>query len=303
MNRKIRQLAVALIACYIALFAALNYWQVSREEQLESQPDNTRQLIRDFDKPRGPIVTADGVIVARSVPAEADSDVKFVRQYPTGDLFANVTGYHTFGLGSTQIERTRTDVLTGSTAVQQVRALPALLGGDADTSGSILLTLREDLQQVAKFLLGPREGSIVVLETATGAVRAMWSYPSFDPNLIANPDYDAAFAALTDASGRPPRSAARQRLPAAVHAGLDVQGLHHRRRARRRRGQSRKRLPRRARVRPAADDRPDRELRGDDLRRRLRDGVREKLQHAVRPNRRRPRARALHRRDGAMGVR
>jgi peptidoglycan glycosyltransferase len=25
----------------------------------------------------------------------------------------------------------------------------------------------------------------------------MWSYPSFDPNLIANPDYDAAFAALT----------------------------------------------------------------------------------------------------------
>ncbi|HEX4981808.1 MAG TPA: hypothetical protein VFV63_08925, partial [Ilumatobacteraceae bacterium] len=71
MNRKIRQLAVALIACYVALFAALNYWQVSREEQLESQPDNTRQLIRDFDKPRGPIVTADGVIVARSVPAEA----------------------------------------------------------------------------------------------------------------------------------------------------------------------------------------------------------------------------------------
>ena len=44
MNRKIRQLAVALIACYVALFAALNYWQVNREEQLESQPDNTRKL-------------------------------------------------------------------------------------------------------------------------------------------------------------------------------------------------------------------------------------------------------------------
>jgi peptidoglycan glycosyltransferase len=196
-NRKIRQLAAALIACYVTLFAALNYWQVSREEQLETQPDNTRQLIRDFDKPRGPIITADGVIVAQSLPAEGDSDVKFTRRYPTGDLFANVTGYHTFGLGSTQVERTRTEVLTGSTSVQQVRAIPALLGGDADTSGSIRLTLREDLQQVAKFLLGPREGSIVVLETATGAVRAMWSYPSFDPNLIANPDYDAAFDALT----------------------------------------------------------------------------------------------------------
>ena len=142
-NRKIRQLAVALIACYVALFVALNYWQVNREEQLESQPDNTRQLLRDFDKPRGPIVTADGVIVARSVPAEADSDVKFVRQYPTGDLFANVTGYHTFALGSTQVERTRTEILTGSTAEQQLRAIPALLGGDADTSGSIQLTLAQ----------------------------------------------------------------------------------------------------------------------------------------------------------------
>jgi peptidoglycan glycosyltransferase len=202
-NRKIRQLAVALIACYVALFAALNYWQVSREEQLESQPDNTRKLIREFDKPRGQIVTADGVIAARSVPAEADSDVKFVRQYPTGDLFANVTGYHTFALGSTQVERTRTDILTGSTSVQQLRAIPALLGGDPDTSGSIRLTLREDLQQTAKFLLGPREGSIVVLETATGAVRAMWSFPSYDPNLIANPDYDAAFAALTELQADP----------------------------------------------------------------------------------------------------
>jgi peptidoglycan glycosyltransferase len=202
-NTKIRQLAVALIACYITLFAALNYWQVNREEQLESQPDNTRQLLRDFDKPRGPIVTADGVIVARSVPAEADSDVKFVRQYPTGDLFANVTGYHTFALGSTQIERTRTEILTGSTAVQQLRAIPALLGGEADTSGSIQLTLRHDLQEAAKFLLGEREGSIVVLEPATGAVRAMWSYPGFDPNLIANPDYDAAFAALTELQADP----------------------------------------------------------------------------------------------------
>jgi penicillin-binding protein A len=202
-NSKIRQLAAALIACYVALFAALNYWQVNREEQLESQPDNTRKLIREFDKPRGQIVTADGVIVARSVPAEADSDVKFVRQYPTGDLFANVTGYHTFALGSTQVERTRTEILTGSTAVQQLRAIPALLGGDPDTSGSIRLTLRDDLQQTAKFLLGPREGSIVVLETATGAVRAMWSYPSYDPNLIADPDYDAAFAALTELQADP----------------------------------------------------------------------------------------------------
>ena len=31
----------------------------------------------------------------------------------------------------------------------------------------------------------------------------MWSYPSYDPNLIADPDYDAAFAALTELQADP----------------------------------------------------------------------------------------------------
>ena len=52
------------------------------------------------------------------------------------------------------------------------------------------MALRSDLQQVAKDALGNRQGSVVVIEPATGAVRAMWSFPSYDPNLIANPDFD-----------------------------------------------------------------------------------------------------------------
>lgn len=203
MNRSIRQLALGLMAGYIALFVMLNYWQVGQTEELASQPENTRALIREFNRPRGPIVSADGVVLARSVPAEGASSVDFVRQYPTGDLFANVTGYHTFGLGSTQIERTHSAVLTGSTTRQQILALPGLVSGQTDTSGSVRLTMRHDLQQVAKFLLGEREGSIVLLDPRTGAVLAMWSYPTFDPNLVADPNYDAAFATLTELQADP----------------------------------------------------------------------------------------------------
>jgi peptidoglycan glycosyltransferase len=198
MNRRIRQLAVVLIGLYVVLFAALNYWQVNRTEELAAQPGNTRALIRQFDTPRGPIVTADGVVVARSVQAPGDSDVTYQRQYPTGDLFAHITGYHTFGLGSTQLERTESDVLTGDTFTQQVRAIEDLLGRSNDNSGEIRLTLREDMQAVAKYLLGEREGSIVLMEIETGAVVSMWSYPSFDPNRVADPDYDAAFDYLTE---------------------------------------------------------------------------------------------------------
>ena len=201
MNTQIRRLALGLVALYIALFATLNYWQVGRREDLADQPDNTRQLLREFDKPRGPIVTADGVVIAQSFPAPAGSDVDFLREYPTGDLFAHISGYHTFGLGSTQLERTESEVLTGSTAEQELRGLPAALGGNPDNSGTVQITLRNDLQEAAKFALGPREGTIVMLEPASGKVLALWSYPSYDPNLIANPDYDAAFDALSELQG------------------------------------------------------------------------------------------------------
>ena len=198
MNRQIRQLAGALIVLYVVLFAAMNYWQVNRTEELASEPGNTRALIRQFDTPRGPIVTADGVVAARSVQAPGDSDVKFIRTYPTGDLFAHVTGYYTFGLGASQLEQTRSGVLTGDTFTQQVRALEDIFSRNNDNSGELRLTLREDMQAVAKFLLGPREGSIVLMEIETGAVTAMWSYPSFDPNLVADPDYETAFDYVTE---------------------------------------------------------------------------------------------------------
>jgi peptidoglycan glycosyltransferase len=197
-NRKIRQLAGALIALYIVLFAALNYWQVNRTEELASEPGNTRALIRQFDTPRGPIITADGVVAARSVQAPGDSDVKFIRTYPTGDLLAHITGYYTFGLGATQLEQTKSGVLSGDTFTQQVRALDDIFSRNNDNSGELRLTVREDMQAVAKFLLGPREGSVVLMEVETGAVTAMWSYPSFDPNLVADTDYEAAFDYVTE---------------------------------------------------------------------------------------------------------
>jgi peptidoglycan glycosyltransferase len=197
-NRQIRQLAGVMIVLYVLLFAAMNYWQVDRTEELASEPGNTRALIRQFDTPRGPIITSDGVVVARSVQAPGDLDVKFQRQYPTGDLFAHITGYYTFGLGATQLEQSRSDVLTGDTFTQQVRALENLFSRTNDNSGELRLTLRDDMQNVAKFLLGPREGSIVLMEVETGAVTAMWSYPSFDPNLVADPDYEAAFEYVTE---------------------------------------------------------------------------------------------------------
>ena len=68
MNRKIRQLAAALMVLYVVLFVAMNYWQVGRESELNAMSGNTRAIRREFSRPRGEIVSADGTVAARSVP-------------------------------------------------------------------------------------------------------------------------------------------------------------------------------------------------------------------------------------------
>jgi peptidoglycan glycosyltransferase len=198
-NRQIRQLAVGLLACYALLFVALNYWQVGQKEELDANIENTRQVRREFNKPRGPIVTADGIVAAFSVPnpdpnAEFDRD----REYPTEDVLSQITGYFTLNFGATQLEREYGDVLTGSTTEQQVRSLTDLLSSDADNSGSVELTVRHDLQNIAKFFLGGRTGSVVVVEIETGAIRAMYSNPSYDPNTFVTAPFEEAQDTITE---------------------------------------------------------------------------------------------------------
>ena len=70
MNRQIRKVGIALILCYVALFVQLNLVQVFRADELNAHPDNPRAVQREFNRPRGDIVTADGVLLAETVDVE-----------------------------------------------------------------------------------------------------------------------------------------------------------------------------------------------------------------------------------------
>ncbi|MFM8649084.1 MAG: peptidoglycan D,D-transpeptidase FtsI family protein [Actinomycetota bacterium] len=186
MNQRIRRLALALMGLFAILFVQLNVIQVSRKTSLDDDQRNTRQPVRDFNEPRGDIVTADGVVVAFSERRD-DSGHPWQRVYPEGELFADVTGYFTFAYGATQVERVANDVLAGRTAQQQIQGIASLFDG-ADTTGSVELTLDSRIQEAARSALGDREGSVVVVDVQTGAVKAMWSSPSYDPNYVATHD-------------------------------------------------------------------------------------------------------------------
>ena len=185
MNQRIRRFAVVLIVLYVILFAQLNFIQVGQKSTLEADTRNTRQTVRDFNDPRGDIRTSDGVVIATSVRNEAGSEFDWQRKYPEGDLYSAITGYFTFGYGATQIEKVQNDVLAGRTIEQQIKGFRSLFNGE-NTTGTVETTIDADIQQAAKDALGNREGSVVVIEPATGAVKAMWSSPTYNANFVAD---------------------------------------------------------------------------------------------------------------------
>ncbi len=207
-DRPLKHVTVVLLLCFCALFAQLNRIQVFQAEELKDDTSNTRTVQRDFSRPRGPIVTSDGVVVARSITVDGPFGIE--RQYPEGDLYAHVAGYLSFTVGADGVERSYNDELTGRTPALELSSLAQVLG-DAETTGEVVLTLRDDLQRVAKEQLGNRPGSVVALDPRSGAVLAMWSAPSFDPNPLASQDgatANAAYAALLEQEDNPLRSRA-----------------------------------------------------------------------------------------------
>nr|MDQ3643158.1 penicillin-binding transpeptidase domain-containing protein [Actinomycetota bacterium] len=194
MNTQIRRLGVVLIVLFSALFIQLNYLQVIKADDLNNHPANSRAVVRDFSQPRGVIQTADGAVVAQSVPS--NNAFKLQRQYPLGPLFAHVTGYFSFTYGSEGVEKEYNDALTGK--VSQGSFNPRDLLVDRDKTGNVTLTISKGLQELAAAQLGERKGSVVALDPRTGAILALVDYPTYDPSTLASHDQDSVRAAWSE---------------------------------------------------------------------------------------------------------
>jgi penicillin-binding protein A len=191
MSRQISKLGIGLLVCFLVLFVQLNRVTVFDAQRLKDHPQNNRAILRDFDAPRGTIVTADEVVVAVSEPTPEGSRFTRQRRYPEGDLFAHAVGYFSLNLGATGVEDTYNAELAGRTADLSFRSLDDLFV-DRERVGDLRLTLRADVQRLARELLGERQGSVVAVDPRTGELLALWSWPSFDPNVLASHDFRLA---------------------------------------------------------------------------------------------------------------
>lgn len=138
-------------------------------------------------------------------------DAEFVRNYPKGELFAQVIGYTsrinekemnafteeqlrkysgTHAIGKVGIEKSYEDVLLGEVGSQNVetnargRVMRILDKEDPKQGADIHLHLDLRLQETAVAALRGRRGAVVALDVKTGGVLAAVSNPSFDPNLF-----------------------------------------------------------------------------------------------------------------------
>ncbi len=190
MNRQIRKMGIVLALLFSLLFLQLNNIQVLQAHKLANAPANPRVASRLYDQPRGDVSTADGVVIARSVPTH---DIyHFLRQYPNGPLYADITGYFSLIYGTWGVESSYDSYLTSH--IQPVRNL-----SDVITAGSgpddITLTIDSVLQGEARSALGGETGAVVALDPRTGAILAMYANPTYDPNALASHNREAVMSA------------------------------------------------------------------------------------------------------------
>ncbi len=193
MNRPIRVLAVACGVLFLALLLNVNYVQFLQADDLNARQGNRRVIDEEFSRERGPILVT-GTPIARSVPSDDDYD--FQREYPSPQLYSNLTGYYSYEFGGSDLENSQNGILSGSDPRLFVNRVVDLLGSDQPTGGSVSLTIDPDAQQAAdeglRALGGDTKGAVVALDPETGGILAMVSRPSYDPNRLASHDFEAA---------------------------------------------------------------------------------------------------------------
>src|SRR5207248_8047335 len=103
--------------------------------------------------------------------------------YPHGPVYAPVTGYDSL-YGATGIEQAENKLLAGTDPTLTVRNLIDLITGKQQQGASVRLTINSKAQQAAYDALKAtgRSGAVVALDPKDGAILALASYPTFDPN-------------------------------------------------------------------------------------------------------------------------
>ena len=190
---------------FLLLLINANYVQAFQSDSLASKPGNARTFAEQFQYQRGEITTADNKVVAES--QKVSGVYNYQRHYPYGALYAPVTGYDSL-YSATGIEQAENKLLNGSDPRLAVRNLIDLITGKPKKGATVQLTINSVAQQAAYAALKQAKlpSGVVAIQPSTGAILAMASYPTFNPNKYATlngPQLDRIDKAYQNAPNEP----------------------------------------------------------------------------------------------------
>lgn len=203
MNRPLRRMGAVVMVLFGLLLVNVNYLQVVDAGDLRGRDGNSRTILSEYGRERGPILV-DGKEIAASTPTK--DQLQFLREYSSGPLYAHATGFYSFVYGATGIERAANRVLAGTDDRLFVGRLASLLTGRHAQGGAVSLTLNPAAQKAAADGLKGRRGAVVALDPSTGAVLALVSSPTYDPNVLSSHEgakIQAAYDKLTKDEDEP----------------------------------------------------------------------------------------------------
>ena len=217
MDRRIRRLGFGLVGLFALLFAQLSYVQVIHADHIKAQPANARrQIIAEYKVERGPILSADGVVLASSKRnPERRAELLFQRTYTDGPLYAGLTGYYSRIFGRAELEQATNPFLSGDAPDLAVSTFTDLILGRERKGGAIDTTIVTGLQEAAAAALGNDAGAVVAIEPNTGDVLALYVNPSYDPNAVSSgsdADIVEAWESITSDPDQPLISLAKDEL-------------------------------------------------------------------------------------------
>ncbi len=189
MNSPIRRTALVASVLFLALLINGSVVQLWRASALNADNRNRRVLDAEFAQNRGAILAGD---IQIATTTQVKDRFAYQRSYPQGAMYAAVTGWYAYDFGRSALESTYSAELAGTASSQTLDRLVDVFTGATPVGATVQTTINPKLQQVAAQAMGSKKGAVVVLDPKTGAILALVTTPTYDPNLLASHDLNAA---------------------------------------------------------------------------------------------------------------
>jgi cell division protein FtsW (lipid II flippase) len=179
-SQPMRVIQLGMILTWIGLALGLGWWTIYRAPTLTARTDNPRRALSALYSKRGSILDREGNPLAYTIGERGD----FYRFY-SAPWAASALGFESRHYGQAGIEKSMDAILRGEAGRSALEVWGAhLLLGLSPPGLDVRLTLDEPTQRIVSDAMRDQRGAVVVLEAASGEIRALMSAPSYDPNRV-----------------------------------------------------------------------------------------------------------------------